>query len=66
MRFGQVVERIDGEARDLRPGRMALTVASTPFFVAGWLVGQALRAAWLVVAWVWTAAVVGFRMARGG
>lgn len=65
MALAHVLERIETEARTLQPARVALTVVSTPFFVLGWLIGHAWRAVWFVVAWVWTAALVGWRTARG-
>lgn len=65
MTIAAVLERIDVESRNLDPVRVLLTVVSAPFFAAGWLVGQAFRLVWLVVAWMWTAGVVGFRTARG-
>lgn len=65
MDLGRLVERIDGEARSLRPGRAALTAVAAPFFAVGWLVGQLFRVVWLIFAWIWTAALVGFRSGRG-
>ncbi|MBX6382174.1 MAG: hypothetical protein IRZ07_04240 [Microbispora sp.] len=53
------VDRIDAEARKLDPARVLLTVLAVIPFVLGWLLGKA----WLVVAWLWTAAVVGWREA---
>lgn len=54
------VERIDTEARKLDPVKVLLTVIATIPFVLGWLVGKA----WLVLAWLLTAARVGWQEAR--
>jgi len=54
------LERIDAEARQLDPARVLLTILAAIPFVIGWLLGKA----WLVLAWLWTAAVVGWREAR--
>ena len=63
-KFPQVLERIDAEARSYRFRRAALTLVAAILFSVGWLIGIAFRAVWIVLAWAWAAAVVGFRMAR--
>lgn len=64
MRLSRLISEVDAEARTLKPGAAALTVVVAPFFALGWLVGLVARAAWFVVAFAWTASVVGFRTAR--
>lgn len=65
MKTKDLLDRIDGDARDLQPHRVALTIVSAVFFALGWVVGVVFRAVWLVVAWMWAAAVVGFKIATG-
>lgn len=66
MSFAQVIERVDREARALKFQRSVLAVVTAVLFALGWLVGIVFRGIWLVFAWAWAAAVVGFRTARGG
>lgn len=66
MKFPQLLERVDSEARDLKPHLVVLTIITAVLFGLGWLVGIVFRGVWLVFAWAWTAAVVGFKAARGG
>ena len=65
MNFKQTIERVDADARELRPHLLVLTVITAVLFAAGWIVGQVSRGIWLVVAWMWAAAVVGFKSANG-
>lgn len=65
MSISSVFERIEFESRSLQPARVLLTVIAAPFFGIGWAVGQLFRVTWFVLAWVWTACVVGWRTARG-
>jgi len=60
MAMNTALERIDAEARQLDPSRVLLTILAAIPFVIGWLLGKG----WLAVAWLWTAAVVGWREAR--
>lgn len=60
----QFVERVESEARQIRPGRTVLTVIAAVLYAVGWLIGQVFRAVWLVVSWSLAAAKVGFREAR--
>lgn len=60
-----VIERIDTEARDLRPGRVILTLFAAPFFVIGWVAAHVASAVWRVVTWCWVAILVGYRVANG-
>jgi hypothetical protein len=60
-----MADQVNAESKSLDPAKVALTLLMVVPFVLGWLVGLAFRAAWSVLAWVWTAAVVGFRTARG-
>ena len=57
-------ERIALEARELRPLRTLITVISAIFWMVGWLAGGLVRGLWFAVAWMWAAAVVGFRDAQ--
>lgn len=60
-----VIERIDTEARDLRPGRVLLTLIAAPFFVIGWVAAHVAAGVWRVVTWCWVAILVGYRVANG-
>lgn len=55
------VEEIRREARALDPVKVLLTILFALPFALGWLIG----ALWTVIAWAWTAGVVGFRAASG-
>lgn len=59
------LDKIREEAAGLDPVRVALTLVAAPFFAAGWLASRVAKAVWTVLAWAWTAAVVGWRAARG-
>lgn len=61
----QLLDQVDENARELRPGRVVLTVVFAVLFAIGWLVGAVFRAVWLVIAWAWAAAVVGFNTSSG-
>ena len=56
---------VRSEARSLDPAKVALTVLAFPFFVAGWIVGQAARLVMVLVFFAWSAGVVGWRQAHG-
>ncbi|WP_327047278.1 hypothetical protein OG320_05135 [Microbispora sp. NBC_01189] len=58
--LNSAVARIDAEARQLDPAKVLLTILIAPLFLTGWLAGKA----WLVLAWIWTAVLVGWREAR--
>ena len=60
----RTAEQVRAEARELDPAKVVLTLLMVVPFVLGWLAGMVVRAAWTVLAWTWTAAVVGFRTAR--
>jgi hypothetical protein len=60
----QFVERVENEARQIRPGRTVLTVIAAVLFAVGWLVGLVVRGVWLLISWSLAAAKVGFADAR--
>ena len=66
MNFRTLRDQVETEARELRPHLVVLTIITAVLFAVGWLVGVVFRGVWLVVAWAWTAARVGFRAGRGG
>ncbi len=55
---------VRAEARSLDPLKIVLTLIAAPFFVIGWIVGQAARLVLVLVAFAWSAGVVGYRTAR--
>ena len=55
---------VRAEARSLDPLKIVLAIIAAPFFVAGWIVGQAARLVVAIVVFAWSASVVGFRAAR--
>lgn len=65
MKFRDLIDRIDEEARGLDPHKVALSILAAPFFALGIVVGLLVRSAWLVIAWLWVAGQAGYRMARG-
>lgn len=62
---GLMADQVRAEARQLDPARVLLTLLMVPFVVVGWLSGKTVAAVWFVASFAWTAAVVGWRMARG-
>jgi len=65
MGFKQVIEQVDADARALRPHLVFLTIITALLFAVGWLIGLVFRAVWMLFAWAWAAAVVGFTAGRG-
>lgn len=63
-RAGRMADQVREESRDLDPLKVALTMLMVLPFVLGWLAGKTLMVVWTMFAWVWTAALVGFRTAR--
>ncbi|HVQ96124.1 MAG TPA: hypothetical protein VMU51_34205 [Mycobacteriales bacterium] len=62
-RVDRTVSQIEEEAARLDPVRVVLTLLAVVPFVVGWLVRKATVAAWVVLSWAWTAALVGWRLA---
>lgn len=58
-----IFEQIEREALHLDPVKAAVTVVSAPLFVIGFALALVLRVAWLVIAFAWSAAEVGWRNA---
>lgn len=56
------LERISGEARQVRFGRLLLTLIAAVFYVIGWLAGRAF----LAMAWCGVAVRVGWQEGRHG
>jgi hypothetical protein len=50
-------ERVATKAADVQVGRLLLSLLALPFYVLGFAVGVLFAA----IAWVYTAAVIGFR-----
>lgn len=61
----RLLDRIEDRARSLKPARAVLGIVALPLYALGWLVGIIVRAVWWVLAWAWSAAVVGWREGRG-
>lgn len=66
MSMAEFQARVEEKAATLKPGRALLTVIAAVLFAVGWLVGQAVRFVWTMIAWAWAASVVGFHTARHG
>lgn len=64
-KFSQLIERVDADARELRPHLVVLTIIAAVLFAIGWLVGIVLRGVWMLFAWAWAACKVGFKAGRG-
>jgi hypothetical protein len=60
----QLLDSVHAEARELRPLRVLLTVLAAIPFAIGFLIALIVRAVWVVIAWCWSAAVVGFRAGK--
>ncbi|GGM64144.1 hypothetical protein GCM10012275_38370 [Longimycelium tulufanense] len=58
-------DRIQAKAAEFRPARLLLTLLAVPFFLAGLLACLSYRVVWVVAAWMWSAAVVGWEQASG-
>lgn len=61
--FTAQVERINTEARQLDPKKVALTLLAVLPFVLGWTLKKVVVVSWVALSWLWTAAVVGWRAA---
>lgn len=64
-RAGRVADQVREESRQLDPVKVLVTLAMVIPFALGWLAAKVVAGCWTVVAWVWTAGVVGWRTARG-
>lgn len=62
-RAAAVADQVREESRQLDPVKVVLTLLMVVPFAVGWTVGKLGRGVWLVLAWTWTAAVVGWRAA---
>lgn len=51
------------ERAKLDPAEVALTVLMVLPFALGWVVRKIVGVVWLVVSWLWTSAVIGWRAA---
>jgi len=51
--------RIGQEARRLDPVRTLATVAVSPFYGFGWIVGFLARLLWIIVSWLCSAIKIG-------
>ena len=65
MKFKQILDQVDSDARDIKPHLFVLTIITAIVFAVGWLVGLVFRVVWLVIAWAVAAARVGFKAGRG-
>lgn len=63
-RAGRMAEQVREESRQLDPAKVVLTLLMVVPFALGWLAGKLARGVWLVLAWTWTALVVGWRTAQ--
>ncbi len=61
--FDASLERARAERAQLDPRKVALTLAAVLPFVLGWLVRKVFTVVWLVVSWLWIAALTGWREA---
>lgn len=62
-RAGRMADQVREESRRLDPVKALLTLAFVLPFALGWLAAGICRALWVIVAWAWTALVVGWRTA---
>lgn len=60
------LDRIDRRARQVRPGRAALTVIAAVLFAVGWLACKVFAVAWLAAVWCGAAVIEGWQQARTG
>jgi hypothetical protein len=61
----KTVDLITEQARQARPGHAFLTIIGSILFAAGWLTARTFAALFLAAAWMFTAARMGWRQARG-
>ena len=63
----QFVDRLDDYASNLEPRRALIATVALPLWLVGFIIGIIFRALWLIVAYLWSAAAVGFEfaLARG-
>jgi uncharacterized membrane protein YedE/YeeE len=60
------VDRITAQARQVRPGRVALLVIAGVLFGIGWVISKAFGLIWLAFVWCWFAVGEGWREAQKG
>jgi hypothetical protein len=65
VRASRMADQVREESRRLDPVKVALTLVMVVPFVLGWTAAKVVQLAWKVLAVLWTAAVVGWRTARG-
>jgi hypothetical protein len=61
----RIFEDVEHEARHLDPAKVLITILSAPFVALGFLAVLLLRLAWMLVAFTWSGALVGWREAGG-
>lgn len=59
-----VLDRITTQAREIRFGRVLLTVLAAVFFGLGWMTARAFAALWLALTWSAVAVKVGWQEGR--
>lgn len=64
--MGAVVDQIREESAQLDPVKAVLTLLTLPLFLLGWVAAKVAGLVWTVVAWSYTAVLVGWREARRG
>lgn len=62
-RAARTADQIRAESRQLDPVKVLLTLAVVLPLAVGWLARKVCLVVWTVFSWVWTAVVVGWRMA---
>lgn len=60
------LERIQTQARDIDPVKVAVGIVAAIPYVLGWVVAKVFTVVWIVISWAAAAAMVGWTDARKG
>lgn len=59
-----ILERIDQQAKEIDPRRVAMTLLALPLFVLGYVVASVCKVVWMVGTWMWVAMLAGWQTQR--
>lgn len=65
MNLQATLDKIQADAAQLQPSRVALTMVAAPLFALGWAAAKAWAVLWLLISWVMAATVVGWKSGKG-
>lgn len=60
------LERIQTQAKDIDPVKVAVGIVAAVPYIVGWVVAKIFTVVWIAVSWAAAAAMVGWKDARQG